>query len=194
MSKVSPSEKPWPGGWVAGIEFRHLISRPRLFAGGFAEPAAHLSLGTCQRAQLVCLLCSETQGCVLQQMGPVSSGMGGWKEQKVWRVFGIAQPWAEESQADLQASPHRRSICQCPGCYISLQVGEDRLGPLFLLLLFWFGWRTHQWRKSSFSYSTLLEFFHPTSFCTAWLKEGREWRNPPQEEPYPVLRLFWPWV
>lgn len=82
MSKMNPSERPWPRDWVAGIESRHLISWPRLFAGGFAEPAAHLSSGTCQRAQLVCLLCSETQG-VLQQMGPVSSGTGGWKERKV---------------------------------------------------------------------------------------------------------------
>lgn len=71
MSKMNPSERPWLGDWVAGIESRHLIFRPRLFAGGFAEPAAHLSSGSCQRAQLVCLLCSETQGCVLQQMGPV---------------------------------------------------------------------------------------------------------------------------
>lgn len=70
MSRVNPSGRPWSSECIVGIEFRPLISRPRLFTGGFVEPAANLSSGTCQRAHLVCLLYSETQGCMLHQMGP----------------------------------------------------------------------------------------------------------------------------
>lgn len=79
---LMPSGMRWPNDWVVGIESRPLISRPRLFTGGFVEPAAHLSSGDRQRAQFVCLPHSETQGCMLYQLGPVSGGTGGWKKQR----------------------------------------------------------------------------------------------------------------